>query len=79
MDTESETSFQDRKQRMRRATFTFGAGPRTCIGKNISLLEIYKIELNYPSAEWEIVNAWLVRQKNMDVRLTHNSEAIARS
>ena len=43
MDTESETSFQDRKQKMMRATFTFGAGPRTCIGKNISLLEIYKL------------------------------------
>ncbi|KAJ5375210.1 hypothetical protein N7517_007216 [Penicillium concentricum] len=86
MDTESETNFQDRKQKMLRATFTFGAGPRTCIGKNISLLEIYKlipslflrykIELNDPSAEWEIVNAWFVRQKNMDVRLVHNGEAI---
>ncbi|CAG8876714.1 unnamed protein product [Penicillium nalgiovense] len=72
----------DRKQKMLRATFTFGAGPRTCIGKNISLLEIYKlipslflrykIEFNDPSADWEIVNAWFVRQKNMDVRLRHN-------
>ncbi|KAJ6149758.1 hypothetical protein N7471_000957 [Penicillium samsonianum] len=89
MDTESESNFQDRKQKMLRATFTFGAGPRTCIGKNISLLEIYKlipslllrykIELNDPSAEWETVNAWFVRQKNMDVRLRHNSEAIAGS
>jgi cytochrome P450 len=43
MDTESETEFQARKQKMLRATFTFGAGPRTCIGKNISLLEIYKL------------------------------------
>lgn len=43
MDTESESNFQDRKQKMLRATFTFGAGPRTCIGKNISLLEIYKL------------------------------------
>ncbi|CAP98183.1 Pc22g08950 [Penicillium rubens Wisconsin 54-1255] len=68
MNTESEADFQDRKQKMLRATFTFGAGPRTCIGKNISLLEIYKlipslflrykVELNDPSAEWEIVNAW---------------------
>ncbi|KAF9238714.1 hypothetical protein LCP9604111_9356 [Penicillium roqueforti] len=67
MDTESEANFLDRKQKMLRATFTFGAGPRTCIGKNISLLEIYKlipslflrykIEFNDPSAEWEIVNA----------------------
>ena len=35
--------FQNRRQNMLRATLTFGAGPRTCIGKNISLLEIYKL------------------------------------
>ncbi|KAJ5506124.1 Cytochrome P450 [Penicillium expansum] len=84
MGTESEMSFQDRRQKMLRATFTFGAGPRTCIGKNISLLEIYKlipslflrykIKFDDPSAEWETVNAWFVRQKNMDVRLTYNKE-----
>lgn len=42
-DGESKIEFQARKQQMLRATFTFGAGPRTCIGKNISLLEIYKL------------------------------------
>ncbi|KAJ5625764.1 hypothetical protein N7510_002073 [Penicillium lagena] len=70
---ETQTDFQTRKQQMLRATFTFGAGPRTCIGKNISLLEIYKlipsiflrykvsfIELKDPDVEWEIVNAWNV-------------------
>jgi cytochrome P450 len=40
---ESGPAFQSRKQKMLRATLTFGAGPRTCIGKNISLLEIYKL------------------------------------
>lgn len=42
-DAESDSEFKARKQQMLRATFTFGAGPRTCIGKNISLLEIYKL------------------------------------
>jgi cytochrome P450 len=43
LDGETEEVFQKRKQKMLRATFTFGAGPRTCIGKNVSLLEIYKL------------------------------------
>ncbi|KAL4897271.1 cytochrome P450 [Aspergillus ambiguus] len=78
-DEEPEAAFQTRRQDMVRATLTFGAGPRTCIGKNISLLEIYKlvpsllltydIELDGPTAEWEIINAWFVRQKKIDIRL----------
>ena len=42
-EDESEIAFEGRRQNMVRATLTFGAGPRTCIGKNISLLEIYKL------------------------------------
>ncbi|CAG8940296.1 unnamed protein product [Penicillium salamii] len=82
MSMETDADFQIRKQNMIRATFTFGAGPRTCIGKNISLLEMYKlipslllrykIEFDDPTAEWEIVNAWFVRQKNINVRLVLN-------
>ncbi|KAJ5648011.1 Cytochrome P450 [Penicillium lividum] len=83
MEGESEDEYQARKHQMLRATFTFGAGPRTCIGKNISLLEIYKlipslfltfkITLENPEKEWTTVNAWFVRQKHMDVRLTHHN------
>ncbi|KAF7552186.1 hypothetical protein G7Z17_g4509 [Cylindrodendrum hubeiense] len=40
---ESKEDFDTRRQEMAGATFTFGAGPRTCIGKNISLMEIYKL------------------------------------
>ncbi|KAJ9350283.1 cytochrome P450 [Paecilomyces variotii] len=77
---ELNAEFAVRKQKMIRATYTFGAGTRTCIGKNISLLEIYKlipslfqsynIELENLDREWEIVNAWFVRQKNMDIKLS---------
>lgn len=42
-EKESDAEFAARKQKMTRATLTFGAGTRTCIGKNISLLEIYKV------------------------------------
>ncbi|KAJ5643641.1 Cytochrome P450 [Penicillium longicatenatum] len=83
MNGESENEYLTRKQQMLRATFTFGSGPRTCIGKNISLLEIYKlvpslfltykITLKDPEKEWTTVNAWFVRQKHMDVRLTHHN------
>ncbi|KAL2116009.1 hypothetical protein VTJ04DRAFT_10264 [Mycothermus thermophilus] len=58
----------------------FGMGSRTCIGKNISLLEIYKlvptmlrrfeIRLDDPNAEWDIVNAWFVKQHNFITRFS---------
>ncbi|KAI1488187.1 cytochrome P450 [Biscogniauxia mediterranea] len=57
--------------------FQFGMGSRTCIGKNISLLEIYKVvpsllrrfEIRFkdPSQEWKLVNAWFVKQQNFEV------------
>lgn len=58
----------------------FGMGSRTCIGKNISLLEIYKLvptllrrfEISFddPNSEWEIVNAWFVKQHNFVTRFS---------
>ncbi|KAL2874988.1 hypothetical protein SGCOL_009831 [Colletotrichum sp. CLE4] len=58
--------------------FQFGMGSRTCIGKNISLLEIYKvipsllrrfdISFKDPSQEWELVNAWFVKQNNFQAK-----------
>jgi len=54
----------------------FGMGARTCIGKNISLLEIYKlvptflrrfeVRLENPEKEWTLHNAWFVRQLNFN-------------
>ena len=54
----------------------FGMGSRTCIGKNISLLEIYKlvppflrnfeIALEKPDSQLETRNAWFVRPLNFN-------------
>ncbi|KAF1816447.1 cytochrome P450 [Eremomyces bilateralis CBS 781.70] len=63
---------------MKATMFQFGAGARTCIGKNISLLEIYKLvpsflrrfemELQSPEQTWKTHNAWFVRQMNFMTR-----------
>ncbi|KAJ5578689.1 uncharacterized protein N7459_007653 [Penicillium hispanicum] len=75
-DAQGITGEDDRRRikEMNGTMFQFGMGSRTCIGKNISLLEIYKlvpsmlrrfeIQLTDPSHEWELVNAWFVKQKN---------------
>ncbi|KAI1337076.1 cytochrome P450 [Xylariaceae sp. FL0016] len=66
---------QERKiKEMNGYMFQFGMGSRTCIGKNISLLEIYKVipsllrrfEISFkdPSQEWKLINAWFVKQSN---------------
>ncbi|OBT90628.1 hypothetical protein VE02_00484 [Pseudogymnoascus sp. 03VT05] len=68
----------DRIREMNAAMFHFGSGSRTCIGKNISLLEIYKVvpsllrgfEVEFPGGrgEWRLWNSWFVRQLGFEVR-----------
>ncbi|KAL8995750.1 MAG: hypothetical protein Q9169_004578 [Polycauliona sp. 2 TL-2023] len=71
-----EASKEKRKE-MDGTMFHFGMGARTCIGKNISLLEIYKLVptllrrfdvfLAHPNQEVKLHNAWFVRQLDFNV------------
>ncbi|KAK4464769.1 cytochrome P450 [Cladorrhinum samala] len=68
---------KDRRAMMERCLLTFGSGHRTCTGKNISLLEIYKLiptmfwryTMSLES-DWKVRNHWLVVQTDLRVRLT---------
>ncbi|KAK4198879.1 cytochrome P450 [Triangularia verruculosa] len=68
---------RERRVGMERCLLTFGAGRRTCLGKNISYLEIckliptlfwrYKMALE---GDWKVVNHWMVAQTGLNVRMT---------
>ncbi|KAK3942558.1 cytochrome P450 monooxygenase [Diplogelasinospora grovesii] len=66
---------------MERCLLTFGSGHRTCIGKNISYLEIYKLiptmfaryEMQVEK-DWNVQNSWLVVQTDLHVRLSQRQQ-----
>ncbi|KIX05577.1 uncharacterized protein Z518_06449 [Rhinocladiella mackenziei CBS 650.93] len=67
---------KDQASEMERSFLAFGAGSRTCIGKNISLMEMSKVvpelirrfdfTLADPHAEIQMENVWFVKQKNLN-------------
>ncbi|RDW78590.1 cytochrome P450 [Aspergillus mulundensis] len=71
---------EEKLKTMNGTMLQFGAGARTCIGKNISLMEVYKlvpsflrrfdVQLAHPDQEWELWNAWFVRQYNFKTKFT---------
>ncbi|KAL1881314.1 hypothetical protein Daus18300_001167 [Diaporthe australafricana] len=71
LDREKEEA---RIKEMTGTMLQFGMGSRTCIGKNISLLEIYKLvpsllrrfDLDFqdPAKDWKITNSWFVKQSD---------------
>lgn len=74
---------------MEKHMLIFGAGTRTCIGKNISLAEIhklvphvlrhFKLELWDKDREWKTINTWFNRQEGVEVRLTRRQVASSSS
>ncbi|KAK6602264.1 benzoate 4-monooxygenase cytochrome p450 [Botrytis cinerea] len=84
-DLETQEEYESRRSAMRSADLSFGAGKRICLGRNISILEIYKLIpslfLNYdislvnPRKEWKVQNSWFVRQSDIDVRIQKRNSA----
>lgn len=62
---------------MENELLTFGAGKRTCLGRNIAMLELHKLVpavlLRYDmrlfdeTKEWKLRNSWIVAQEGVDV------------
>ncbi|KAK6538472.1 hypothetical protein TWF694_010055 [Orbilia ellipsospora] len=77
---------EEEKKIMNRGLFTFGGGTRQCIGRNISLLEMYKViptllqrftfELADPTDDWTLFNSVFVHQSNLNliIRLRRSSD-----
>ncbi|KAI6867230.1 benzoate 4-monooxygenase cytochrome-like protein P450 [Hortaea werneckii] len=69
----------ERVKYMDQHLLSFGAGKRTCLGRNIAMLELlkvvpaliarYEMELAWPEREWKIYNAWVLRQEGVEVKL----------
>ncbi|KAH7153765.1 cytochrome P450 [Fusarium sp. MPI-SDFR-AT-0072] len=76
----------EQRKKMTSCLLSFGAGARTCVGKNISLLELYKLvptilrifelELVNPDVPWKLHNAWFVRQMGFNVRLREREKIL---
>ncbi|KAF2633131.1 cytochrome P450 [Macroventuria anomochaeta] len=86
-----ERWFRKGAARIKRVMFQFGGGSRTCIGKNISLCEMYKlipqllrsfhITPSEPEKEWETHNYWFNKPSKVRMMLstrTHGSVKLAR-
>ena len=81
---ESNDAFADRFNTMRRCDLTFGYGERVCLGRNISMIEIYKVipslllrfEVQLAESEraWTTWNRWFVFQKDLYCTLQKRQE-----
>ncbi|KAJ4401807.1 hypothetical protein N0V91_007706 [Didymella pomorum] len=77
---ESEEAFSARLKRMKDADMAFGGGNRTCLGRPLALVELYKvvsfvfgkydIELEDPAKEWDLHKQWFVWPHDIKVKMS---------
>ncbi|KAF6810906.1 benzoate 4-monooxygenase cytochrome p450 [Colletotrichum plurivorum] len=76
---ESDEAYKERLRLYNASDLTFGGGSRVCIGRNVALLETYKIvptlirkyeiALVDPNSKWEVTGSWFPRQKGLNCYL----------
>ncbi|KIY01582.1 uncharacterized protein Z520_03134 [Fonsecaea multimorphosa CBS 102226] len=79
-----ERWLEDNDKNMDRCMLNFGAGTRTCIGKNISLSELHKLipsvlrqfdlELINPENGWRTSDFWFNKQTGLQVKVKRHLE-----
>ncbi|KAL9625856.1 MAG: hypothetical protein Q9160_000176 [Pyrenula sp. 1 TL-2023] len=68
---------EEKVKEMRRNLFSFGAGARGCIGRNMAMLQIYKVVFEFyrrfdaslvdPEREWKVKGSWVTKQTGVDM------------
>ncbi|KNG84908.1 benzoate 4-monooxygenase cytochrome P450 [Aspergillus nomiae NRRL 13137] len=81
---ESEEAYQARFSKMKSTDFSFGAGPRMCMGRYLSQLESYKLiatlfstfEMELASLDhmWHVTNSWFVRHEDIPVKMRERTD-----
>ncbi|KAK4163835.1 cytochrome P450 [Cladorrhinum sp. PSN259] len=76
-DGESQEKYEERLQAMNNAELSFGGGSRSCLGKHMALMQIYKVlatmvlyydvDLVKPEREWKVINSLFARQEGLKV------------
>ncbi|KAF4972884.1 hypothetical protein FSARC_655 [Fusarium sarcochroum] len=80
---EDAEAYKQRLRKMNAADLTFGGGSRICIGRNIALLEIYKvvatlvsrydISLADPDSKMKIISTWFPPQEGLVCKMQKRS------